>query len=131
MSLQKRLDEVFSDFIRLKESDDNGWCRCFVCNNPIYWKSAVVLHYIKRTYKATRWDERNCHAGCVRCNGEEEKNTNLMLIHARKLIDLYGADIINQLAQLKQAHVHYSRFELEDKIKYYSQKVKELLKNKI
>lgn len=130
MSLQNELDNIFSTYIRLKESDDRGWGVCFICGRPLYWKYACNGHYIKSRYKGTKWNEKNCHMICYECNQSEENSLDLMTKHANKLIAKYGEGIINELAQLKQIRVKYSPSELKEKIKYYQQEVNRLMKEK-
>lgn len=61
MSLKKKLDSVFSKYIRQKYP-----ARCYTCG-----KVGVTLqcgHFVSRQYLATRWDENNCRPQCVGCN---------------------------------------------------------------
>jgi hypothetical protein len=62
-SLIKKADKVFSEYIRRKEV---GICVC--CSTVKDWKQMQCCHYYPRSKYGTRWDEMNCHCGCMRCN---------------------------------------------------------------
>lgn len=54
-------DRYFSLYIRHRDCPD-GRGYCITCGAPITPKTCDYGHYIGRAHKATRWDERNCHA---------------------------------------------------------------------
>lgn len=65
-----KADKWFSEFIRLRDSDENGRAMCVTCNNPRprSWRVLQCGHFVSRRNESTRYDERNCHAQCVGCN---------------------------------------------------------------
>lgn len=65
--LKKRLDQVYSLFIRLKWAV-RGFITCYTCGRTIHYKSAHCGHFIPRNILITRWDERNTRPQCVGCN---------------------------------------------------------------
>ncbi len=62
-SLKKKLDAVFSKYIRYR---DKG--QCYTCSYKNHPKKVQCGHFISRQYLAVRWDEVNCHAQCYACN---------------------------------------------------------------
>lgn len=60
-SLKKKLDQVFSLYIRAKYPK-----YCYTCNR--YGKTLQNGHFISRSYLATRFEEDNCRPQCVGCN---------------------------------------------------------------
>lgn len=62
------LDRHFSRFIRLRDSDENGYGRCCTCGKRLFWKDAHCGHFISRRHRATRTDEQNCALQCAGCN---------------------------------------------------------------
>lgn len=58
--LRDKLDAVFSKYIRLKYSDDKGYCRCISCGKVFPWKEIQNGHYMSRRYMSTRFSEDNC-----------------------------------------------------------------------
>lgn len=41
--LQQRLDRIFSEYIRLRDFDFNGYCQCISCVKINYWKDGDRL----------------------------------------------------------------------------------------
>lgn len=115
--LIKRLDKVFSEYIRQR---DNGVC--FTCGLQREWKYQQNGHYISRTYKNTRWLESNCHTQCVGCNVFRKGN---MDVYALRLIEKYGAEHLKHLDNLKHAPYTPDRKWLESQISYYQKLCKQ------
>ena len=84
-ALIKRLDNVFSKYIRMRDHNI-----CFTCGKP----ATDAGHYRSRGHLATRWNEKNVKAqckGCNRfCNGKLD-------VFSYKLIKLYGSGIVEKL----------------------------------
>ena len=64
----KKLDWVFSEYIRLRDSNSKWIVECPLCWKRIYWKYAQNMHFVSRWVLKYRFSEKNCHAGCMRCN---------------------------------------------------------------
>src|SRR5436190_1999057 len=64
-----KLWKVFSEYIRLKFSDDNGYCSCYTCGVIRHWKKIDCGHGIGRQHMSTKYDERNNRPQCKHCNG--------------------------------------------------------------
>lgn len=125
--LIKRLDAVFSKYIRLRDADDNGICRCITCGTPHNWKNIQNGHHFKRQYMSVRFHEMNCNSQCVKCNwlgqGEDVK-------YREALIKKYGQGEYDKLLWTKHQPKKWSRGELEILIEHYKKQVDELLKTK-
>ena len=72
---------------------------------------------------ATRWDERNVHLGCPRCNTFLD---GALDEYSAFIIDRYGMDTFNELLAKKREVKKWTREELESLIADYSAKVKTL-----
>ena len=61
-NLIKKLDSVFSEYIRRKYADRDGIVKCFTCNKSAYWKGQGMQngHFISRASRILRWEEDNC-----------------------------------------------------------------------
>ena len=127
-TLVKKLDKVFSQYIRLRDSDANGYCRCISCGRVHYWKDIQNGHYMSRRYLSTRFDEMNCHAQCVACNIFNQGNIQMYRQNLIKKIGEKNVDYLEYKA--KGTTKHYSVFELEELIKYYTILVKKLSEEK-
>ncbi len=74
ISKKKAYDEdlwdVFSVFIRLRFSDDNGYCSCITCGSTRYWKGQHMQagHGIERQHWGTRYNLINVQVQCAGCN---------------------------------------------------------------
>ena len=63
-----KVDKYFHLYIRMRDTDKNGNCKCFTCDADLEFKRTQAGHFISRSLKATRWDERNVKVQCARCN---------------------------------------------------------------
>jgi hypothetical protein len=61
--LKKKLDSIFSQYIRLKYP-----AKCYTCGIRKHRKRLQNGHFISRQYLITRFDENNCRPQCVGCN---------------------------------------------------------------
>lgn len=66
-NLVKKLDEVFSQWIRLSHAK-NGLVNCYTCNKTGEVKHMQNGHYVSRAVRSLRWDESNCRPQCYGCN---------------------------------------------------------------
>jgi len=68
----KNISVIFKKYIRHRDLDHAGWTRCCTCSKPIQIKGGDINagHFMIDKRLATRWNERNCHAQCVKCNME-------------------------------------------------------------
>lgn len=64
----KELDKVFSKFIRLRDCNEKWIVVCPLCWTRIPREKAQNMHFVSRWVMKHRFDEKNCHAGCMRCN---------------------------------------------------------------
>jgi len=121
--LIKIFDRVFSEYIRLKYSDDNGYCQCITCGNTHHWKDIHNGHYISREVKATRFDERNCRPQCCSCNSFHEGRKYKF---RQKIVEIYGIEEIELLEHIADTGGKYDAWTLQRMIIEYREKVKQL-----
>ena len=118
--LKEKLDRVFSQYIRLRDSDDNGYCRCISCGSIHFWKDIHNGHYVNRGHMGTRFSERNCNAQCVKCNMFDEGN---VIGYTRGLIRKYGVKVIDELEVKKHSYSKLTTTEYRILIDHYTEKV--------
>lgn len=118
----KKLDVVFSRFIRLRDSGPNGYGKCCTCGTPGHYKEMHAGHFQSRGFHGSRFDERNVHLQCVHCNCFRDGNGPE---YFRFMQDKYGDEVIDKIRSNKLGGP--SRAELEEMIEYYNEKVKEML----
>jgi len=112
----KKLDAIFSQYIRLKEADDLGNATCFTCGKKDHWKKLQNGHFQSRKHYSTRWNETNCQVQCAGCNvfryGEQ-------FLFSKYLDEKYGDGTSEELFTKAKQIVKFSNNELQDMIKHY------------
>ncbi|RKY08530.1 MAG: recombinase, partial [Planctomycetota bacterium] len=56
--------DLFSQYIRLRDTQDDGYCYCCCCGLPRHWKRMDAGHFISRGHLYLRYNEKNVHAQC-------------------------------------------------------------------
>ena len=126
-TLVKKLDKVFSQFIRLRDAYPNGTFRCISCGKIKPIEQADAGHYHSRKHMATRFDEDNVSAECRACN---RFCADHLIGYRSNLIHKIGMTRFQLLEVKAHSTKKWSNFELEELIKYYSIIVAELSKKK-
>lgn len=116
--LIKRLDWVFSRWLRKSNADEDGMVVCFTCGHLFHWLSITCGHFRKRRHMATRWNEINCAPQCVECNNKDDEKLFGNLIDER-----WGLGIAQMLTELSLDETKLSKDELIEKIKEYENKI--------
>ena len=119
-NLIKELDRVYSLWLRKSHSVD-GIVQCYTCHQWLPINKMDCGHYWSRKHMATRWYEKNTKPQCRYCNRFSEGNKPAF---AMQLINEYGSDILNILEFKAKAPCKFELFELEEKIKFYKEKLK-------
>lgn len=122
-NLVKKLDKVFSLYVRLRDAMPNGYVRCISCGKIKKFEDVDCGHFHSRTHMATRFDEDNCNAECKFCN---RFSADHLIAYQRNLIQKIGQqrfDIMNVKAHSTR---HWLDSELEERISHYKAEVKRL-----
>ena len=122
-----KLDKIFSQFIRLRAVNDEGYGQCFTCGRLRFYKNADAGHFMVRQKMPTRFDIQNVQFQCKRCNGFEG---GAQYEFALKLDEVYGEGTADRLVRLSNETKRFSVHELEALYKIYKEKVDELRKSK-
>lgn len=123
-TLIKKLDKVFSEYIRRKYADKNGIVSCYTCGKKKYWKGEGMQngHFISRRSRILRWDERNCRSQCYSCNVMRYGESYIFGV---KLNEEYGYNIADELLIESKKIIKQSDEDLKNLIKLYEDKIKE------
>jgi hypothetical protein len=125
--LKAKLWKIFSLYIRLRDADGQGNCRCISCGRIKRWNDCDAGHFIpKNKGNAVYFDENNVHAQCRHCNSFLHGNLGDYRVNLEKKIGRQRVNLISY-KEIKK----YSEFEYEMLIKHYKQEVKELKKVKV
>ena len=124
-ALVKKLDKVFSEFIRLRDTKEWGfkYGRCISCGRILPWSKLQCGHYYSRTKMNTRFDEENCNAECISCN---IFSADHLIGYRKNLIKKIGEKEVAKLDIRAHQTKNYSLFELQLLITHYEEEVKKL-----
>ena len=121
--LKKKLDVLFSQYIRRRNADHLGRVKCFTCGVEKHWKEQQSGHFQSRSHHSTRWDEINVQVQCVKCNmyrqGEQYK-------FGMYLDQRFGDGTAEELENRAKTIVKLNRVDYEEAIERYKQKINEL-----
>lgn len=127
MASDAKLWKVFSEYIRLRDSDEKGYGNCITCGKLCYYKDADCGHGVGRQYKATKFEERNNHLQCRRCNyygaGEQA-------IYKEEVNKKYGPKTWDELTIKKNQVCKRGKLEIDVMTEYYKKEVLKLKKEK-
>jgi len=120
--LLKKLQVVFNAYIRERDKDKP----CISCGK--YFDKKDAGHYFATSgYSGLRFDEDNVHGECPGCN---RFNDSHLIGYGINLQSKIGADdykaLLTKADDYKANGIKWNRAELEEKIKYYTEKVKQL-----
>lgn len=120
-ALEKKLDRIFSEWVRRRNADDGGTVSCVTCGRLMFWKEAHAGHFIKRQHRSIRWRPTNVHPQCPSCNvyrgGMQDE-------YGHFIIQTYGLGEFQDLMQAKHQVFKVTRDWLEEQIAHYSEAVK-------
>ena len=123
--LKAKLDKLFSEYIRKRDSDHRGICKCISCGKEAeaFGGSTHAGHLFSRRYLATRFDEKNVNSQCAYCNTFLNGNQYL----ASKGVDKkWGEGTVDELESRIHTTVKLSRVDYEEAIENIKRKIEEL-----
>jgi 5-methylcytosine-specific restriction endonuclease McrA len=112
----KKLDTLFSLYIRKRYADENGMTKCFTCGKVDHTSKLHAGHFQSRKHYATRWNEINVQVQCPKCNlfGQGEQYT-----FGVKLDEEYGKGTADMLINEARNTVKLSNDDLKELIEKY------------
>jgi hypothetical protein len=125
--LIEKLDGVFSEFIRLRDSDKNGICKCITSGEFKHWTEVDAGHFITRDNMATRWDEQNVNA---QGRGDNRFKSGKQYEHGLAIDKKHGPGTASKLLVKSKGVCNWEEFELKKMFEYYRDQVKILKSEK-
>lgn len=132
-SLTKKYKNIaidnFQTYIRYRDN----WT-CVVCGkkiDPDTKESKMLMHaghYISRTKTALLLDEKNVHAQCRECNGQQNWE-GIDPRYTRYLISKYGTQILDYFDNKKNEIVQLSNAQWQELATFWEEKLKEAKKS--
>lgn len=119
--LKKKADVLHSKYIRLRDSDSNGYGECITCGATKHYKEAQCGHFVTRANNKLRYDELNTNLQCVGCNmfksGEQ-------YLYSKALDEKYGPGTAEELHQQRHDTHKLTIQELEEIIHDRTEQIK-------
>ena len=122
--LSKKLDVIFSKYIRWYYADANGYVECYTCGITKPVKEMQCGHFQSRRHYATRWHTDNCKPQCVKCNMFMQGN---IWVYGNKLKAEIGDVKFNKLIQLSNSTVKYTQQDYLNMLEYYKKELNNLM----
>lgn len=117
-----KLDDIFSEFVRLRDSDQNGICKCITCGAFKHWREMDAGHFVTRENMGCRWEEENVHAQCPSCN---RFKSGKQYEHGLAVDQRHGAGTASKLVVKGKGVCNWMDSELETMFRYYKEAVRE------
>lgn len=121
--IEKKLDKVFSDFIRLRDK-----LKCQRCGKQ-YDKFSTSIqnsHFWGRRHRSTRWAELNCCALCAGCHMHLTANP---VTHCEWYKAKLGDNAYNKLEHMHSKAAKYTMNDLQLMLEFYRSKLNIILKS--
>lgn len=127
-TLVRKLDSIFSLFIRLRDSRPYGYkyFRCISCGQIKPFEQMDCGHFIGRMHMMTRFDEENAHGECKGCN---RFSPDHMIYYQRNLEQKIGKGRMDMLIARGRGTKKWTPWELEILIKHYTEEVNKMKKD--
>lgn len=109
-----KADKYFSQFIRQRDKGKP----CITCGT--YSDNMDAGHFMSRRFEATRYDEKNCHSQCLKCNRFEYGN---QYEHGMSIDRLYGEGTAHELHLKSKMFCKRSKYDYEQIAEYYRNKI--------
>ena len=125
--LKKKLDAIFSKYVRLSNADKNGYVKCYTCGVKKYWEKDGMQagHFMSRKHTATRFDEQNVKPQCYSCNCHFYGR---QFIFGKNLDKEFGEGTADALLQKSRQTQKNTVIDLQELIELYSNKLENLVK---
>lgn len=123
-TLKNRLDILFSQYIRHRDTGFNEYGSCCSCGKNVKYKDGDAGHFVSRGKQMTRYDETNVHLQCRKCNRFENGN---MIGYYQFMENKYGKEHILELQNKGQEEKHWTINELEELIQYYESRIRQMV----
>lgn len=126
-ALTKKLDQIYSVYIRLVYTTADGMCKCFTCDQKLHWRRIQNGHFQSRRFMSTRFHEHNCAPQCYACNIGLSGN---QYIYGVKLDEKFGPGTAQSMVTLSRQITKFTAEDLLRLIDETEDKVERLRKSK-
>jgi Bacteriophage Lambda NinG protein len=123
--LKKQLDDLFSKFVRQRDSNEYGFVKCCTCEGFHHWKQMQCGHYHSRNILQVRFEETNTGPQCHTCNCLRDGEVQKFKLYLQQK---YGPDVLQELDIKMRCQVKLSRVDYMEMIEDIQKKLKLLNK---
>jgi hypothetical protein len=120
-TLIRKLDKVFSQYIRERDTDVNGFGKCCTSGKVIHKTKGHAGHFISRRFMCTRWDEQNVHLQSAYANtflaGQQYE-------YSKFINKKYGDHKADELLEKSRGTCKFTLEELQEMYEKYKKKLK-------
>lgn len=118
--------KLLQRYVRLKASDDNGYCQCVTCGKVDHYKAMQGGHFYSRRHTVFKLIEENIHPQCPACNVYGMKTTRTQEAYRIYMEDMYGARRVRAMQKLSwRASPRFNRVEVIEFQRELKKKIKE------
>lgn len=128
-TLRAKALTTLQKLVRLKASDDKGFCTCVTCGCVKYWNDGMQGgHYIPKG-SSSYWalEEENVHPQCNGCNNFGMKHGDAAQRYTLYMIDMYGRDFVEKMHQDKKKVKKLYAQDYREDIKNWQNQINEHL----
>ena len=116
----KKLDRVFSEYVRLKNADHAGNCKCITCGKTFHYKNIDAGHFVSRRHIIVRFDELNVFPQCKYCN---RFLNGLQYEYGKALDARFGKGTADKLVQKSRSTERLETKKIEELFAFYKKKL--------
>lgn len=120
---KKKVWEVFSPFIRLRDADESGYVACVSCGRVKHWKEGDAGHFIDGRRNAIVYDPRNVHFQCKPCNGsfinQKVEPNEVKVRYEAYMVERYGEEVVKELRKKNNEVKQWTVGELQKLRDFY------------
>jgi len=118
-----KLWPIFSLFIRLRDTNEEGYGKCFTCPRIIHYSKGDCGHGIPRQHKATKYSEINNHLQCKHCNAFEGGKRE---VYKEEVDKRYGEGMWDKIEIASRQICKRGKVEIQVMTAYYKKEVQKL-----
>jgi hypothetical protein len=123
--------KLLQRLVRLKASDDNGYCQCVTCGKTDHYKAMQGGHFIPRGRTILKLHEKNINPQCPGCNQWGMKQAHYVLKYREWMVDMYGERKVKAMEKLAwrtapkidRQDVLALQKDLKEQIKYHTNRI--------
>lgn len=120
--LKKQLWSLFSQYVRKRDCNEDGYGSCISCGVIKHYKDADAGHFLPKSLGLqVYFVEKNVHLQCSYCNLALQGN---QVQYAKALVKRYGEGVLEELEQIKNTPLKLSRIDYMELIEKYKTLIK-------